>query len=270
MHWLIVIFTLLCSSSAVVAQTKTPLPPPPKDVSGPPLDADQSITGLASKVIKAGSGTAYPESASTVTVHYTGWTTDGRVFDSSYSRGQPATFKLDQVIRGWTEGLQLMVEGERRRLWIPERLAYQGRPGAPQGMLVFDVELLKIQRAPVKPLAPKDVASIPKTAVTTASGLATRVIRKGTGKASPKSSSLVTVHYTGWTTDGRSFDSSHTRGKPATFRLDQVIAGWTEALQLMVVGEVRRLWIPESLAYGGRAGYPKGMLVFDVELLEVK
>ena len=60
------------------------------------------------------------------------------------TRGQPARFPLGRVIAGWTEGVQLMVEGERRRFWIPEKLAYQGRPGAPAGMLVFDVELLKV------------------------------------------------------------------------------------------------------------------------------
>ncbi len=80
-----------------------------------------------------------------MTVHYTGWTTDGKMFDSSVVRGQPASFPLNQVIRGWTEGLRLMVEGEKRRLWIPEKLAYGGRAGAPQGMLVFDVELISIQ-----------------------------------------------------------------------------------------------------------------------------
>ena len=79
-----------------------------------------------------------------------------------------------------------------------------------------------------------------------------------------------TVHYTGWTTDGESFDSSVARGEPATFGVNQVIPGWTEGLQLMVVGETRRLWIPEDLAYKGRAGYPQGMLVFDVELLSIR
>jgi peptidylprolyl isomerase len=81
-----------------------------------------------------------------VTVHYTGWTTDGKMFDSSVSRGQPATFPLNKVIAGWTEGVQLMVEGEKTRFWIPQNLAYQGQAGAPRGMLVFDVELLKIDK----------------------------------------------------------------------------------------------------------------------------
>jgi peptidylprolyl isomerase len=77
-----------------------------------------------------------------VTVHYSGWTTDGKMFDSSVVRGTPATFPLDQVIAGWTEGLQLMVTGESRRFWIPEKLAYKGQD--PKGMLVFDVELIAV------------------------------------------------------------------------------------------------------------------------------
>ena len=80
-------------------------------------------------------------------MHYSGWTTDGQLFDSSVMRGEPASFGLFQVIAGWTEGVQLMVEGEKRRFWIPAKLAYGENPqgGAPAGMLVFDVELLKIK-----------------------------------------------------------------------------------------------------------------------------
>jgi peptidylprolyl isomerase len=86
----------------------------------------------------------HPRPSSTVTVHYSGWTTDGKLFDSSVLRGQPASFPLDRVIAGWTEGLQLMTEGEKTRFWIPEALAYKGQ-SPPYGMLVFDVELIKIQ-----------------------------------------------------------------------------------------------------------------------------
>ena len=77
-----------------------------------------------------------------MTVHYSGWTTDGKLFDSSLMRGQTASFGLGDVIEGWTEGLQLMVPGEKTRFWIPERLAYKGQANGPKGMLVFDVELL--------------------------------------------------------------------------------------------------------------------------------
>jgi peptidylprolyl isomerase len=242
--------------------------PAPADVAAPPEDAERTESGLASKVLEAGTGKTRPGAHDKVTVHYTGWTTDGKMFDSSVTRGRTATFPLDRVIPGWSEGLQLMVVGEKRRLWVPEELAYKGMAGRPQGMLVFDVELLEITELPPPPAAPADVAAPPENAKTTDSGLAYRVLQPGSGDAHPEASSTVTVHYTGWTTDGKMFDSSVTRGQPARFPLNRVIAGWTEGLQLMVVGEKTRFWIPEELAYKGRPGAPAGMLVFDVELLE--
>ncbi len=121
-------------------------PKAPDDVAAPPADAEKTPSGLVSKVQKTGSGTAKPAGPdSVVTVHYTGWTTDGRAFDSSIVRAKPASFPLKSVIPGWTEGLQLMVVGEERRFWIPEDLAYKGKPGKPAGMLVFDVELLEFK-----------------------------------------------------------------------------------------------------------------------------
>ncbi len=121
-----------------------PMPPAPADVAAPPADAERTASGLASKVLSPGKGERKPGPTSVVTVHYSGWTTDGKAFDSSVSRGSPARFPLNRVIPGWTEGLQLMVEGEERRFWIPVELAYNNRPGKPAGMLVFDVELLSI------------------------------------------------------------------------------------------------------------------------------
>ncbi len=79
------------------------------------------------------------------TVHYSGWTTDGVLFDSTVLKGTPVTLDLNNVIRGWTEGLQLMVEGERTRFWVPEKLAYKGERGKPRGMLVFDIDLIRIE-----------------------------------------------------------------------------------------------------------------------------
>ena len=122
--------------------------PAPKDVAAPPADAVKTASGLASKVLTPSKGTDHPTAESTVTVHYTGWTIDGKMFDSSRQSGPPATFALNRVIKGWTEGVQLMVVGEQRRFWIPVELAYNNRAGRPQGMLVFDVELLQIQSPP--------------------------------------------------------------------------------------------------------------------------
>jgi FKBP-type peptidyl-prolyl cis-trans isomerase len=118
--------------------------PPPSDVAEVPPDAVRTPTNLASKVLQPGTGTRHPRPNSRVLVHYTGWTTDGKMFDSSVASGQPIAFGLDEVIPGWTEAVQMMVEGEKRRFWIPARLAYEGRSG-PQGTLVFDIELLKIE-----------------------------------------------------------------------------------------------------------------------------
>ncbi len=121
--------------------------PAPEDVAAVPADAERSASGLAWRVLVPGTGTQHPESDSRVEVHYTGWTSDGEMFDSSRVRGQTATFPLNRVIAGWTEGVQLMVAGEQRRFWIPPELAYanSSRPGAPQGLLVFDVELIDIK-----------------------------------------------------------------------------------------------------------------------------
>jgi FKBP-type peptidyl-prolyl cis-trans isomerase len=257
----------------MTTRADTAMPETPSDVQAPPADATKTASGLASKVLQAGTGDAKPAAADTVTVHYSGWTTDGKLFDSSVKRGQPASFPLNGVIKGWTEGLQLMVVGEKRRFWIPGSLAYgdTAMGGRPSGMLVFDVELLGIKAAPKPPAVPEDVAAAPESAEKTASGIASRVLTKGTGTVHPKATDQVKVHYSGWTTDGKLFDSSVMRDESIVFPLNRVIPGWTEGVQLMVEGEKRRLWIPGKLAYGENPppGAPAGTLVFDVELLEI-
>jgi FKBP-type peptidyl-prolyl cis-trans isomerase len=366
--------------------------PPPPDVAAPPADAIKTASGLASKVIAPGTGTDHPSQNDTVKVNYTGWTTDGKMFDSSVAprqpqrKPEPANLSLGRVIPGWTEGIQLMVVGEKRRFWIPEDLAYKGRQGTPAGMLVFDVELLDFTPGPKpppdvaaapddaektkdglaskvtqkgtgtvhptandgvrvnysiwqpdgklldaskdKPTArpvsgfsdgwaegvqlmvvgekrtlwvpaalafparhgapagdvtmvielleilsgpktPSDVKKPPSNAIVEKDGLATKVLTKGTGTVHPVPANSVLVQYAGWTTDGKMFDSSYSRGEPATFGVGAVIPGWSEAIQLMVEGEKRRIWIPEQLAYKGQPQRPQGMLVFEVELLKI-
>jgi FKBP-type peptidyl-prolyl cis-trans isomerase len=241
--------------------------PPPPDVAGPPADADRTASGLAWKILSPGPDGPRPTGTSRVTVHYTGWMTNGEMFDSSVERGAPATFGLNQVIEGWTEGLQLLRRGDKARLWIPEDLAYRGQVGAPAGLLVFDVELIDFVTPPPTPL---DVDGPPPAALRSMTGLAWRVLTPGTGEVHPKATDTVLVHYTGWLTDGRMIDSSVLRGEPMRLPLNAVVSGWSEGLQAMVVGEKRRLWIPEGLAYKGAPGRPPGMLVFDVELLEIE
>lgn len=141
---------------AQTAPTQPPPPPPPQpappvpnDVKAPPASAKKTASGLAYRLLKPGGGKDSPKATDRVTVNYSGWTTDGKMFDSSVTRGQPATFPLNGVIKGWTEGLQLMKVGDKMRFWIPGDLAYGDkpqRPGAPAGTLVFDVDLLGINQ----------------------------------------------------------------------------------------------------------------------------
>jgi peptidylprolyl isomerase len=279
---LVAVLLLGATAGRLAAQPIEPLPPAPPpqappappDVRAPPADAKKTASGLAFKVLVKGTGTAHPGPHDRVTVEYTGWTPDGKMFDSSIPTGEFARFRLDEVIDGWSEGLQLMVKGEKRRFWIPAALAYgdHPKPGQPAGPLVFDVALMGFLKVIPPPAAPPDVAEAPADAKRTPSGLAYKVLKHGTGKSHPRAEDTVQVHYSGWTTAGDLFDSSVVRGQPASFPLGGVIAGWTEGLQLLVVGDKARFWIPARLAYGDhpKPGEPAGALVFDVELLAIK
>ena len=254
---------VLAWAHAALAQ----VPPAPTDLTEPPADATKSATGLISRVLQPGTSTEKAGPTDIVTVHYTGWASDGRMFDSSAARGNPSMFPVSRVMPGWRECLQLMVLNERRRCWVPQELAYKGQAGRPTGTVVFDIELLESRGSPTIP--PPDVAEVPKDAKRTASGLAYKVLRPGIGFRKPDGLREVLVHYTGWTTDGKMFDSSIPRGNPTPMRLDDVIAGWREGVQLMVEGERTRFWIPQDLAYRGQSGSPRGMLVFDIELVKI-
>jgi FKBP-type peptidyl-prolyl cis-trans isomerase len=254
--------------------------PAPPDVKAAPADAQKTPSGLASKVLAKGPGDEHPGPGDAVEVHYTGWKTDGTMFDSSVVRKTPVKFQLSNVIKGWTEGVQLMVRGEKRRFWIPANLAYgDPAPGnRPSGMLVFDIELLDFHKTPPPPATPADVAAPPKDARRTRSGLAYRVLQKGTGKAHPDAKSTVQLHYTGWTPEGKIVDSSIVRGEPVTVAMSSYLPpGWNEALPLMVEGEKARFWVPAGVhgaATGAKgqppAHSPTGAMVFDFEVLSVK
>jgi peptidylprolyl isomerase len=258
---------LIALANTASAQVSPYTPPP--DLAAPPADATKSPSGLISRVLTPATGTLKPAATDFVTVHYTGWAaSDGRMFDSSITRGAPSTFPLNKALPGWRDCVQLMAVGEKRRCWVPESLAYKGQAGRPTGTVVFDIEL--IETRPDPSIAPADVKEPPADAKKTSTGLAFKILRVGTGSRNPAAWSRVTVDYTGWTTDGKVFDSSVVRGKPMTLELSSVIPGWTEGVALMVEGERRRFWIPENLAYKGEAGQPKGMLVFDIELIKIE
>jgi peptidylprolyl isomerase len=120
--------------------------PAPADVAAPPADALRTPGGVRYKLLAPGRPDGkLPRAADTVQVHYTGWTTDGAMIDSSVTRKKPSTIAVGAAMPGWAEGLQMMTEGSRARLWIPPELAHPGHAGAPPGMLVYDVELLAVR-----------------------------------------------------------------------------------------------------------------------------
>lgn len=254
----------------IPARPEPQAPAPPADLT-PPADAQRTASGLAYQVLQEGAGSNRADANDLAVVHYTGWrSADGSVFDSSVVRGQPQLLPLEALIDGWTEGLQLMTEGAKWRLWIPGELAYEGIEGRPQGMLVFDVELLEVRKIPP---VPDHLGEPAPGAERSESGLAWRVLKEGTGETgpgpSPGAGDTVEVHYIGWNPEGQWFDSTYSKGQPAILAFDTLIEGWKEALADMVPGEKRRLWVPDRLAYRGEAGKPRGPLTFDVELLAV-
>jgi peptidylprolyl isomerase len=269
----------IAGAAAQANNPATPLPPapqsaalafaPPPDLTMPPADAVKSGSGLISKVIKPGDSTEKPTPNDVVTVQYTGWSSDGRMFDSTLSRNAPSTFPLNRAMAGWKECVGLMALHETRRCWVPESLSWKGQAGRPKGTVVFDIELVDTRLSPT--IAPPDVKEPPADAKKTPGGVSYKVLRPGTGTRHPTAFSKVTVHYSGWTTDGKLFDSSVARGTPATLDLGGgVIRGWTEGVPQMVEGERTRFWIPQELAYKGEAGSPRGMLVFDVDLIKIE
>mmetsp|Transcript_55430 Transcript_55430/g.104067 ORF Transcript_55430/g.104067 Transcript_55430/m.104067 type:complete len:334 (-) Transcript_55430:110-1111(-) len=258
-------------------------PQAPPDVAKPPSDAELLPSGLKTKLLLRPSCALSKSIPLTnpnceraqpwdkVLIDYTGWTPEGKMIDSS--RNEKRLVRVNSVMPGWTEGLQMMAPGESRRFWIPPDLAFgnnQTATSKPVGPLIFDVELYSIERQP-KP--PAELTAAPQDAVLTASGLGYRKLKPGTGSTNPGLESNVTALYNGWSSNG-DLVLSTSFGAQDTFVVKEVpVEGLKEALQLMVAGETRRFWIPGKLAFGERAeesrGLPPGLLVFDLRLLSI-
>ena len=250
-------------------------------------DIQRTNSGLQYVVNAEGpSGGQMPSEQDRVEVMYEGRLADGTVFDSSYARGSTSAFRVNQVISGWTEGLQLMSEGDEFVFYIPSELGYgqNPRPGSaikPGDDLIFRVELRKVVKAP----EPRSVDveawatympwdSSREDVQKTASGLEYVVLADGKeGGLTPKPTDKVVVYYEGRLANtDEVFDSAYQRGEAATFPANGLIPGWVEALSMMKPGARWLVYIPSNLAYGKEGGGsipPNADLVFEVELLEV-
>lgn len=283
------VFTVTALAVVVTAATaddlpKTKSPPDPKakkkdekKMTPPPLDAKEwkklGDNGLEVWDVKEGTGDPVKKSA-TVTIHYTGWLTDGTVFDSSKKKGVMATFPLDNLIKGWQEGIPGMKPGGTRRLKIPYELAY-GAAGRPPLIPAKATLLFEIELARGKPKFPDLKAKEWKPLGDGSTGIRIWDEVEGDGEV-VKPGADVKIHYTGWTTAGKQFDSSYDSpgGKPADFPLTSLIKGWQLAVPGMKVGGVRRMELPYQYAYGERGMPPdigpRATLVFEIEVLGTK
>lgn len=246
-------------------------------------------SGLEYVIVSRGpEGGLSPLARDRVEVHYEGrLARNGEVFDSSFARGERSSFGLNQVIAGWTEGLQYMSEGDDAVFYIPADLAYgqNPRPGGmiqPGDDLVFRVELNKVFPAP----PPKEVDAEAWATYTpwdssregvrkTESGLEYVILEAVEEGPSPQPQDRVVVFYEGrLDSNGEMFDSAYQRGEPMIFPAGRLIPGWVEALSLMKRGERWLIHVPAGLAYG-EAGTPGGPippnadLNFELELLDV-
>ena len=241
-------------------------PPVPPDLGVAPATAAVLPSGIAHVVLAPGLG--HPAGVTDdLTIHVTVWDPRGVMVEHSASH-TPAgrTTTRSSLGPGLSDALGTMSAGQRSRFWIPGSLVDE----EPDVTMTYEIELVAVRVKPPPPSTPKDVAKPPKGAKRTKAGVSYRFLARAKQKgARPTAASRVRVHYSGWTTDGRMFDSSLTRGTPADFPLGQVIPGWTDVLQVMTPGDRIRAWIPEALAYEGRPGRPQGMLVFDIELIEI-
>lgn len=235
--------------------------------------------GVKFRDAKEGIGEACPVGAS-VTIHYTGWTIDGNVFDTSKKTGAPANFALGGLIKGWQVGIPGMKPGGVRKLVIAPAMGYgaENKPNIPaNSTLIFEVELVSF-------VAPKNVSTGPGRELSDGSnggtddpglkdldGLKYRDLKEGTGDPA-KPGATVTIVYTGWTVDGNVFDSSKKTGAPATFDLNDLIPGWQKGIPGMKPGGVRKLVIPGALGYGprgrGESIPPNATLIFEIELIK--
>lgn len=255
---------------ATTATTSEPASdtPPDREFRPRPADGVQTMpNGVDYVVLQAGDGE--PVESEYLRYEMAMYTADGELVMSSENDGV-YTFpvqRLRAMVPALAEAMLATPAGETRRFWIDAAAMRPGYPDMPEQEHVIDVTMLGgLDALP----APDNVAAAPVDARQTDSGIAYVALTEQEGGEHPAVSDTVTVHYTGWTTDGTMFDSSVLRGEPASFPLARLIQGWQQAIPLMTPGDKYRFWIPGELAYDNspRPGAPKGMLVFDIELLD--
>ena len=245
-----------------------PAPPTPPDVGAPPANAKKAKAGARWIVVRRGAGgaeRAHPWDE--VTVAYTGWDRSGRLLDSTEFNGKPTTAPLENIPEVLREVIAQMAVGDRVRLWFAGSLLARGRE-PPEGDVCYEVELQALTPLAEPPPAPPGAP--PSDARKTPKGAFYVVVKSGGGTSVPTTTDTVKAHLTGWTADGKRFESTIPKGTPKSYRVTAMIPGLTDAFLLMPVGDTWHVWVPENLAYAGGPGRPQGMLVFEITMVAIE
>jgi peptidylprolyl isomerase len=244
---------------------------PPYDLKNPPADAIKTASGLIYKKEVVNESGAVAGKNDTVIIDYTGWTpSTGNTFFTTKTRGQPMPLNLSTTAPGFTEAMQLVHKGEKAMLWVPPQIGYKGQPQGTPETLVYEVDVVDILPAP--PIPP-DVAAPPDTADATKKGTKFEIVRAGTGKDKPRPFDTVTFNYTGWDAQGRMFDTTEMKKRPAKVSPFRQSPAFEEILTSMVAGERRRFWIDAQTMEEGKTpvpNMPQGQLCYEVELLQIE
>jgi len=227
------------------------------------------------QVLAAGSGKEHPKPNDCVRLRFVARTPDGTLFASSVSEGPPDIECIRRLTPGLAEAVKAMVLAETRRVWVPARLNSTPNDDEPPPAsravdLTYELTLVELIKAPP---TPSPLKQAPPGTRKLASGLALKIIQKGTGKLHPAASNRVTLHLSAWTTNGVLFESTRMSGHPAVYVVSELLPGVRAGVEELVAGDRARLWVPAELAYGNhprRRGQPAGALVYDVEVLSIE
>ncbi len=260
--------SIIAMTGALEASTN--LAAMPDAVNNPPKGVRTVFSGLRYMELKPGTGRPPADERRIVRTLTDAWQADGKQVSNAILDGLETNqvFELRKMLPILAKALESTPLGGKRRWWISKDLIPENPILEPVDHMI-DIEVVDI----VDPLpAPDDVRAIPEDATRSENGIGYKVLVAGDG-AHPTLDDDIEVHYSGWQTNGHMFDSSRLREHTASFPLGKLIQGWQEAIPLMQVGGQARIWIPGALAYDNREDRPfapKGMLVFDVELVAIK
>lgn len=246
----------------------------------PPSNATHHGDGLYSAILEPAKNNLALNQQDVVTVSYDGWSLNSKKhFDSSIKHPKPFKYRVNfggfnQVIEGWKRIIPIMKEGEKRRVWIPNHLAYGEKARLPHlaETLIFDIQIDAVERALKEPQIDRHPLTPSSHALTVHPGIQSIIIEESDSDQSPSPTDLVKVSLSIWDENNKLYQSTQQTQKPLQLSLKNSVKGISLALQSLKVGEKKRFWIAPNLLYKNNEGpalFPKGTIIADIQLLEI-